>query len=963
MDRTGHQVRPLIGRHDALKSFERLLHAAAGGSFRFLRLVGEPGTGKTRLLDEVALSAVHQEFTVLHTRATEFEQGIPFGVVINALVDHLGRRGAPKGAADEPLELSAIFPTSATEAPGGPPSADVTGLARHQIFRDVSRLLGELAQPSGLLLILDDAHWADAASIELLDHLVRHPPLGPVLIAVAYRPGQATPRLNSLRAAGVHTLPVEPFTRAEAAEFLGGQDPDRFEALYEASGGIPFYLEALAAMDQSGSLPGACDFDGCPDALPPAVRAVIQLELDSLTPTARLVAQAGALLGDAFDPVLAGSAAGVTEEAALEALDDIAARDLVRAATSTGRFRFRHPLVRHTVYRSAAAGWQRLAHARIAARLGELGAPASMRAHHVARSGSFGDADAVATLVEAARSVLSHAPATAARWFIVARELTPVDPGEPGPHVDLLLEIAQAQLAGGQLAGAHEHAAEALRQLPPDDHGRRSRAAACHAAAERLGERPAESRPMLLTELRKIPDPWSAAATRLRLQLAAGSVMDDGAAATRAAPALDGAPQDGDDWDQGLRLEVAAHRVLPAYRGGRIAEAARHAERATRLFDLAGDEHCAAALEAAASLCLAEVMMGHGSRALRILERLLGVARHSGRISHLPRLLSVQSYAYTHVGKPADAWTAGAEAVRVARALGAPRAVAFAMATQCLAASWQGSTDEAMRLGRDAAQAAGDRPEWWAAFARYAHAIALLNAERRHDGRKAVLNAFDGFHQPVLDRSMLLHCCEAMAHAEAAHGRVAEATKWANRAGRMAHPDLPVDVALARLAHAHALCAAHPAAAAEHASAAAAAFTASEFRIGAGRARLRAGAAHARAADSPRALRELRAAADTFRSCGTTGLYQQALREQREIDAKATPSGKRNAGPWGLSRREQEVAMLLMENHTNRQIAEKLFLSVRTVETHLSHIFTKLGVTSRLAVVNALRDQGTARCH
>jgi DNA-binding NarL/FixJ family response regulator len=68
-------------------------------------------------------------------------------------------------------------------------------------------------------------------------------------------------------------------------------------------------------------------------------------------------------------------------------------------------------------------------------------------------------------------------------------------------------------------------------------------------------------------------------------------------------------------------------------------------------------------------------------------------------------------------------------------------------------------------------------------------------------------------------------------------------------------------------------------------------------------------------------------------------------------------SGGRGGGPGGLSQRELEVARLVVEGNTNQQIAEKLVLSVRTVETHLSHVFTKLGVSSRVGVVNALRDQ------
>ena len=147
------------------------------------------------------------------------------------------------------------------------------------------RLLEELADPHGLVLILDDVHWADNASVELLDHLVRHPPRGPVLVAIAYRPAQAPVRLAALLAsAAAHgrQVPVGPLTFAEAEELLGpGLSRPRCQALHKASGGNPFYLEALARMDTDAQLT-AGSADG--SELPPAVRAALQLELTGLSP-------------------------------------------------------------------------------------------------------------------------------------------------------------------------------------------------------------------------------------------------------------------------------------------------------------------------------------------------------------------------------------------------------------------------------------------------------------------------------------------------------------------------------------------------------------------------------------------------------------------------------------------------------------------------------------------------------
>ncbi len=423
----------LVGRADALRAFGAALDATGQGDCCFLGLVGEPGAGKTRLLGELATAAVGRGLVTLWGRAAEFEQEMPFGGVVDALDDQV-ESGLPSlatrlGAGTCGL-LATVLPSLRAAAPGpdgpaGPaPGRDMTG--RYRIYRGMRRLLEDLADPDGVLLILDDVHWADNASVEFLDHLVRHPPRGRVLVAIAYRPAQASPRLAALLGPATgqrRQLTVGPLTFAETEELLGpGLSRPRCRMLHEASGGNPFYLEALARMDQHAPLT-ADGVDG--SELPPAVRAALLLELDGLSPRARRVAQAAAVAADEFEPALAAVAAEVGEDEALAALNEMAARDIVRPA-SAGRLRFRHPLVRRATYDWAAAGWRLGAHARIATHLAEVrGAPAALRAHHVERSAPFGDQAAIATLLDAAREVAAHAPATAAHWLEAARDIMP----------------------------------------------------------------------------------------------------------------------------------------------------------------------------------------------------------------------------------------------------------------------------------------------------------------------------------------------------------------------------------------------------------------------------------------------------------------------------------------------------------------------------------------------------------
>lgn len=610
---------PLVGRRDALRAFEDALDASSAGSFRFLALVGDPGAGKTRLLDELALAASRRVLPALWGRAAEFEQEMPFGVVVDALDDHVeaslpglaGRLGAETSGL-----LAAVLPSVRAAAPGqaawaaSGPGSDLTG--RHRVHRGMRRLLEDLADPYGLVLILDDVHWADNASVELLDHLVRHPPPGRVLLAIAYRPAQASARLAALLGSAGdhgHEVPVGPLSLTEARELLGrGLSRARCQALHEASGGNPFYLEALARMEHQEDL--ATDSSG--GELPAAVQTALRLELTGLSPVSLRVAQAAAVAADEFEPALAAVAAEMSEDEALAALNDVAVRDLVRPA-SAGRLRFRHSLVRRVIYHSAAAAWRLGAHARIAAHLAGVGAPAALRAHHVERSAPFGDQAAIATLLEAARDAAAQAPATAAHWLEAALKIMPAGTS-PDRQLELLLELARLRAVSGQLEQGREAAREALRRLPPGDHARRALAARFCALMERQLDRPHEARAVLLGELHRIPDPQSPAALPLRTRLVAESLMRGDIRAAQAV--LDLMPERSDALEPGVAVAIAALRPMPAYARGRVADAARYIEAAGQLVAAAPDDYLADWLDAIAWFCWTETMMGRYGGAL-----------------------------------------------------------------------------------------------------------------------------------------------------------------------------------------------------------------------------------------------------------------------------------------------------------------------------------------------------------
>ncbi|MCO5966967.1 helix-turn-helix transcriptional regulator [Actinoallomurus soli] len=948
---TGEIDPPLVGRRDVLDGFTTLLDDAADGTFSFVGLAGDPGAGKTRLLEELAAEAARRRLPVLSGRATEFEE-MPFGAVLDALDDRLEtvakelpeRLGAPAAGL-----LATIFPALSVTATGDADAfASATG--RYHLYRAVRRLLEELAAPEGLVLILDDVHWADEATVELLDHLARHPPPGRLLVAVAYRPAQSSPRLAALMEIATR-IPVDPLSEAEVGELLGPQvNHARRRALYEASGGNPFYLDALARMETGAGTPDGTGEPAGIGELPPAVRAALGMELSGLSATALLVARAAAVAGDEFEPAFAAVTAETSEELTLQAINELVARDVVRPS-APGRFRFRHPLVRHAAYESAAAGWRHAVHARIAARLADLRAPARVRAPHVERSARVGDQAAIATLVEAARSVAAQAPATAAHWLEEALRLGPDD---PDMRLGLLLELARAQAVSGRLAEGKDTARELLRLLPPDDFPRRARAARLCGIMERQLDRPHEARALLLDELRRIPDTQAPAAVELRVRLVTESLRRSDFRAAQAV--LDLMPESADGWEPSLVLAVAAVRPMPAYAAGLIDDAARYATVAADLMAVAPDDHLADWLDTHIWLGWLELMMGRYSDALQHFGRFLTVARNTGQSSLLPYMSAGQAQTLTMLGRLQEAAAAIEEAAEVARLLRSNESLGFAMTQQCLAATWSGDHESAVRLGEDLVGLSLGRREWWAAVARYARGMALIHAGRLDEGAEELIAACGDFDDPQLDPGTLMACCETLADVDATRERTQDAMAWADRADVLARPGLETNGGFAMLARAHALTASAPDVAAEQAQAAAAILDNGGMRIHAGRARLRAGIAYTAAGERAQARAELGAAAEIFAACGARTLHAQAVQAQRRVGVRVPGATGRAGGPHGLSRREFEVATLVAEGCTNQQIAERLFLSIRTVETHMSHIFAKLGVSSRVGIVSALNQ-------
>src|SRR6201999_2504288 len=229
---------------------------------------------------------------------------------------------------------------------------------RHRTPRAVRTLLEGLALRRPMVLALDDLHWADDASLELVAHLLRRPPRAPLLLALAFRPAPVRPLLAGAGATAerdgtVTEHALDPLSRADAETLLGDEVPGPVrDAIYAEGGGNPFFLEQLAREHAAGRGERAAAPGAQAPGVPRAVARALDLEIAALSASGRLLAQGAAVAGDPVDLDLAAEAAGLVDAATLEALDELLAGALLAGTDVPRRYRFRHPLVRNAIYDS-----------------------------------------------------------------------------------------------------------------------------------------------------------------------------------------------------------------------------------------------------------------------------------------------------------------------------------------------------------------------------------------------------------------------------------------------------------------------------------------------------------------------------------------------------------------------------------------------------------------------------------
>ncbi|HEY6058256.1 MAG TPA: AAA family ATPase, partial [Candidatus Limnocylindrales bacterium] len=705
----------LVGRDDELGALERSLDELDRDRPGALALVGEPGIGKTRLLTELGARAERRGHLVLYGSASELESDLPFSVFVDALDEYVEGLDAKRLATldeDVQAELAQVLP-SLSALGGG--RAVALQQERYRTHRAVRALLEHLARSRPLVLALDDVHWADSASVELLGALLRHPPAG-VLIALALRPRQLPERFSSAlerahRAGAVTRVELEALTPREARELLGDPvDDAEVAVLYDESGGNPFYLEQLArsldrASRSASRSASAADTFLADIGVPSAVAASLGEELGRLSDQARLVLAGAAVAGDPFEPDLAADAAETSGAAALEAVDELLGLDLIRETDVPRRFRFRHPLVRRAVYEKTRGGWRLGAHERCAKALAARGATAAARAHHIEHSAGQGDLTALAVLREAGEAAARLAPASAAHWFGAALRLLPeTAPSEE--RIALLLARAGCLAATGRFADSRADLLDCVDIAMREALDWRVRVTTACAAVEHLLGLQKEAHRHLASAFADLGGARSADAVALMIELSADGLAagDFDAMRSWAERAVAAARSLG---DRPLFAAAVAVRAWASAMAGDGESAQEHCDEATVLIDELPDEVLARRLDALANLATADLFLDRFPAATRHGQRALEIGRATGQGDLVPLVVAMLGGSLWVQGKPREAGQLFDAAVEAARLAGNAQSLAWMLFNRSIAALVAGDLDVALSTAEESVELEG----------------------------------------------------------------------------------------------------------------------------------------------------------------------------------------------------------------------------------------------------------------
>jgi DNA-binding CsgD family transcriptional regulator len=909
-------VGEVVGREQELGLVYAFLDRPVEGSRGFV-FEGEAGIGKSTLWLAAVAAARERAFLILSSRPAEAERGLAH-VVLGDLFDAVLADVLPTLTAPRRRALEAALLTD--EAPGHPVDPRALGVAIHTS-------LEVLARERPLVLAVDDEQWVDASSASALRFALRRVRDERLILLLARRLDEHAdaPTLErSIDSGGVEQLRVGPLSMGAINRLLQHRLGRTFARptllrLLEVSGGNPFYaLELACGLGADGAIGDPTE----PFPVPERLEVLLRGRLEAAPRATREALMLAAAQGQPSRRLL--RAAGVAEDVLEPA---VAAHLIERAGDAV---RFTHPLLASVLYQGSPAATRRRAHRLLAQVVDDpIG-----RALHLARAAEGQDSAIAAALDDAAGIAARRgAPVVAAELAELAIRLTPADAA--GDRARRLIAAAWAQLTCGDFRRARALAHEILASTPEGE--ARSEALVILADVEAGSNRSEQSVALLREALREASaDPallssvhrklaysvrftegLRGAERHARSSLEFAERLDDHALRAKAQAALALIEFNAGDPD-GPRLAEAAYEL--AVRGGNedarleagfclahvLMWSAQHERGRALLESLHRDVH-ERDEEASASalwyLTLLELQAGRWAIAAEYIERARTVALQYTVDEREPgRMLTAAARIAVHRGELDLARELAQRGLAGAETAGDHGLVTWLEGVLAVADLWSGDAVAAIAHFVEAEQAVlaaetgepnmlpwrADYVEGLLALGRVDDSVALLDAWERdalHVGREWVL-------------AQVVRCRGLVA---AAHGDLASALAMLEEAIRR-HEEV-------------------------------------EDPFGRARALLALGVVRRRARQKRAARNAIQAALEGFETVGAAGWAEEARLELGRIGGRTRVEG--------LTPAEQRVAALVAKGRTNREVAAALFLGERTVETHLSHIYAKLGVRSR----------------
>jgi DNA-binding NarL/FixJ family response regulator len=925
----------LLERDQELESLDRVVQAARAGQAAMVMIEGPAGIGKSRLLAQAGEMAGAAGFGVLRARGSDLERELPYGIVRQLfeplLLEPGGRKRLLSGSAQAAVRVFEPPDAEAMVSDGG------FG-ALHGLFW----LTANLAAERPLCLSIDDLHWADRSSLRFLAYLGRRLEGLGVLIATAARveTDAAESRLIWELAQDPAAVSIHPAALSEDAvgelvrDRLGSRAERAFsEACHHATGGNPLLLgELLKTMRAEAITPDAAHADAIREVGPRAVSRTVLLRLARLPAHAVAVARAIAVLGDGASLPATAALANLAERDVADATRALIAAEMVRPDPPLG---FVHALVRDAVYHELSASERALEHERAAKTLADLGSAPETVAGHLLTVPARGERWVADLLLKAGELARRRGDPASALSYL-RRALDERAPSQDRPRV--LLELGSVE-AAVSVPSASEHLREAAELLEdPLERALAARVLAqvliltgdaddavdvARTAVAELGDRHADQRRALeAMELygvafgARVPD----APARLEKVRAAGIPDGPGAKLLAAVAAWDwslggGSAQECAQFTRGI-LADGTLVTYPGFGAG-IAGA---------VLALADDDSAPAMWDAAMSAArrrgslyaICAVNIWRGWTWLRRGE--LAEAEASLREAHeqLHELLDPDSHSVAY------------GAAHLARVLTERGDLAGARATLATRGNPNPGSD---------ADALVRRAEIELLLAEHGWGEALAAADEYHARLRGIDNpawgpwrslkalALDGLGRRDEACALIEDELEA-ARRWGAPGAVARALRLLGTLRREDGHDLLQEAVLigedspARLEHAKAL--------------------------------LALGSALRRAGQRSQSREPLRRGFELASRCGASSLAGWARSEL--YSAGSRPRREALSGPESLTPSELRVAELAAAGHSNRDIAQTLYVTPKTVEVHLTSIYRKLGISTRTALSESLAE-------